>query len=64
MKKIRVIIAKFNCHGNNNQLRDLTIEEIQEWKSNGWLVKQQLNNYRPGFYTTKKQFLHMKGINY
>jgi len=59
-----VIIAKFSKFGNLNRLFKLSPDQIEVHKRKGWLVKDYVNNYRPGFYTTKKEFLTAKGHNY
>jgi hypothetical protein len=63
---MKVIIAKFSKVGNENHVFDLTPEEIKQKKIEGCLIKQYLpkTHYRPGFYTTKKQFLEAPGTNF
>lgn len=60
---MKVIVAKFFCNGVESTIRDLTLDEITEQKKKGFLVKEQIDNYRPGFYSTRKQFLAAKGKN-
>lgn len=62
--RIKVILAKFSPSGVESRVFLLTLEEITEKKKEGWIVKEQLNNYRPGFYTKKKEFLLAKGKNF
>jgi hypothetical protein len=64
---MKVLVAKFFSNGINCSVREWDIEDkkpITMWKKQGFLVKEQIGTYRPGFYTTKKQFLATPGKNF
>jgi len=61
---MKVIIAQFFPNGNENRIFDLSPEQIADKKKEGWLVKEQIGTYRPGFYTKKQEFLAAKGKNF
>jgi hypothetical protein len=59
------IVAKFSKVGVESRVfKDLSPKEIIAYKIDGFCVKEQIRNYRPGLYTTKAQFLAAPGFNF
>lgn len=60
-KRTVVCIAKFYANGVESRVFRLTDAEIKQKKAEGYLVKEYLNHYRPGFYTKQKEFVAAPG---
>lgn len=60
---MKVIVARFYPTGVDSSVRDTEHHAsfIAAKRSEGFLIKEQIGTYRPGYYTTEKEFLSAPG---